>query len=169
MLPPIRSEKIKSNVRLLVVEDDPDTAEMLKNTLRNWFELVDVYRNPHEVADMFKTGMYNLAILDYGLLPEMSGFDLYNKIKQTDPDIKVCVISGYDITRAIPESKIYKEFETLSPPLKPDHILTKPFDGKMLFSKLWQILIEDGSISDIEAKNKEQGFASNNLADRDNK
>ncbi len=158
MLPPIRSEKKKSDFRLWVVEDDPDTAVLLGATLQTWFEVVDVYKDPFQAVQNFKAGEYHLALLDYGLMPEMSGFDVYNKLKLIDPAIKVCVMSGFDILTAIPESDIRKEFGRLNPPLEHDRILTKPFDGRVLFSKLWHILNETGKST---AHHREMDFAKN--------
>jgi CheY-like chemotaxis protein len=71
------------------------------------------------------------------MLPKMNGFELYKIMKAIDPDVKICLMTAYELLAA---DQSRDEFEKLCPRLAEECILKKPFERKELFSKLWQIL-----------------------------
>lgn len=82
-------------MRIFIVEDDPFYAELLAYHLS---------QNPEDEIHRFETGrdclkhLYlNPAVvcLDYSL-PDVSGEEVLKKIKSTNPDLKVLIISGQE-------------------------------------------------------------------------
>jgi two-component system, OmpR family, response regulator ChvI len=97
-LPIIRSP-IKTEVkkgRLLIVDDEPDITDSFSLELEDTgvFE-VETYNDPAEALSNFKSNTYDLVLLDIKM-PKMSGFELYNRIKNLDGKVKVCFISAFD-------------------------------------------------------------------------
>lgn len=100
----IRSN-IKSNMnsssheykgRILLVEDEEDIAQSFSLAIQKDGFIVDTYNDPLIVLSNFKTDLYDLILLDIKL-PNMDGFELYEKIRDMDKRVKVCFISGYQM------------------------------------------------------------------------
>ena len=100
----IRSN-IKSNMnsssheykgRILLVEDEEDIAQSFSLAIQKDGFIVDTYNDPLTVLSNFKTDLYDLILLDIKL-PNMDGFELYEKIRDMDKRVKVCFISGYQM------------------------------------------------------------------------
>lgn len=54
------------------------------------------YNDPELALLEFKPDFYDLALIDIDM-PTMSGFDLYDKIKEIDNKVKVCFITAYEV------------------------------------------------------------------------
>ena len=69
---------------------------------------VDVYFSSEEASENFKSGWYNVAILDV-LMDGIGGIELYKIISNIDKNIRVCFLTGYDINASdypdLPENK----------------------------------------------------------------
>ena len=71
-----------ANERILVVEDEPEIAEVVKAyLLREGFQ-VEVQGNGTAAVSAAQRELPNLMIVDVGL-PEMNGFEVYRKIAET--------------------------------------------------------------------------------------
>jgi PleD family two-component response regulator len=69
--------------RLLVVDDEYDTNLTLKVVLEESGFKVDSFTDPLAALQNFKTGVYDLALIDVRM-PAMNGFGLYNEIRKLD-------------------------------------------------------------------------------------
>jgi CheY-like chemotaxis protein len=98
-----------SNKRILIVDDEQDITRLFKVALERAGFTVDVYNDPLESLSNYKTGVYDLILLDIRM-PQMSGFELYNKIKEIDDKVTVCFITAFE--------EYYDEFKKLFPHLK---------------------------------------------------
>ncbi len=89
------------SIKVFIVEDDPVYAEMLRYHLQlNPDYEIEKFENGTELLkNLYKKP--NLITLDYSL-PDFSGLQLFKKIKETDADIPVIVVSGQeDILTAV--------------------------------------------------------------------
>ena len=69
----------KGPFRILLVDDERDITSVTKRGLTsNEFE-VDVFNDPAEALSNFKSGIYDLLLLDVKM-PKMNGFELYKHI-----------------------------------------------------------------------------------------
>jgi DNA-binding response OmpR family regulator len=79
----------------LLVDDEPDIVYIVKVRLeRKGFE-VDYYTDPTLALQNFKSGLYQLLILDIKM-PNMDGIELFNKMKKEDDKVRVCFFSASD-------------------------------------------------------------------------
>jgi DNA-binding response OmpR family regulator len=103
--------------RILIVDDEPDIAQILKMGLEdNGFE-VDAYNGPLDVISNFKADSYDLLLLDIKM-PMMTGFELYNKLHQIDEKAKICFITAFEL--------YYDEFKRVFPKIKVECFIRKP-------------------------------------------
>jgi len=78
---------------IYILEDDEWYAELLQYTLTlNPDYEAEVFHTGQELMETLKKQKPNVVTLDY-LLPDMSGIDVLKKIKQTDENIEVIIIS----------------------------------------------------------------------------
>ena len=79
--------------RVLIIDDEPDMTHIVKVGLeRKRFE-VDSFTDPVLALQNFKSGLYQLLILDIKM-PRMDGMDLLDRIKKEDDKIKVCFFTA---------------------------------------------------------------------------
>ena len=88
----------KPPTRLLVVDDDPDTVRVLALCLHNYGFLVDAFSNPKDALQEIKSNpeSYSLVLSD-SLMPELSGIQLAEKVKERNPNVKVLLLTGSEV------------------------------------------------------------------------
>jgi DNA-binding response OmpR family regulator len=115
--------------KILLVDDEPDIAFSFNMGLEDHGFVVDTFNDPLQALSSFKVGLYIMAILDVRM-PEMNGFELASKIGGLDDNVKIFLMSAFDI----PE----EELKTTAPTLyeeKPN-IIRKPISIYDLVSKI---------------------------------
>jgi two-component system, cell cycle sensor histidine kinase and response regulator CckA len=89
-------EKDKPLLKLLIVDDDPDTLLALKIGLIDYGFLVVAFTNPEEALQHFKSNpkSYSLVMSDSGM-PALSGIELAKKVKEINANVKVLLLTGF--------------------------------------------------------------------------
>ena len=85
-----------SNNRILLVDDEPDVIFTFKMGLEANGFVVDAFEDPVLALSNFKPGFYGLLLLDVKM-PQINGFDLYEKIKKIDSEVKACFITAHEV------------------------------------------------------------------------
>jgi DNA-binding NtrC family response regulator len=119
----------KPLANLLVVDDDPDIAHVLKQgLLKNRF-LVSAFTNPEEALNNFQSNSkdYCLMLSDIRM-PGMSGIRLARKVKEINPDVKVVLMTSFEIND--------NEFSKVFPSTQVDGFVQKPVGIKNLTNKI---------------------------------
>jgi DNA-binding response OmpR family regulator len=83
------------NIKLLIVDNEPDINLSLKMYLEDNSFDVDTFEDPITALDNFRKGTYDLLILDI-LMPKMHGFELYKEIRKIDSEVKICFLTAGD-------------------------------------------------------------------------
>jgi DNA-binding response OmpR family regulator len=81
--------------RVMIVDDEQDITTVFKIGLENNGFIVTTFNDPLKALSKFRPGLYDLLILDIRM-PGMNGFQLYQKIRETDNKLKVCFLTAYD-------------------------------------------------------------------------
>jgi len=84
------------NNRILLVDDEPDVIFTFKKGLEAHGFVVDAFKDPVLALSNFKPGTYDLLLLDVKM-PQMNGFELYEKIKKIDSGVKACFITANEV------------------------------------------------------------------------
>ncbi|MDM7933955.1 MAG: response regulator, partial [Methanothrix sp.] len=84
--------------RILIIEDDPEHAELIRAGFRRHDEFfLDFAATGEEGLEMVATSAYDLISVDL-VLPGMGGLDVLVRIRKLDPDIPVVMVSGHGTT-----------------------------------------------------------------------
>ena len=114
--------------RILIVDDEQDIARLFKVALERAGFIVYVFNNPLESLSGYKAGAYDLLLLDIKM-PQMSGFELYDRIKKIDDKVKVCFITAFE--------EYYDEFKKQFPYLEETEcFIRKPVGVEDLIRKV---------------------------------
>jgi DNA-binding response OmpR family regulator len=83
--------------RILIVDDEDDINLLFKMVLEDNGYKVDTFNDPLVALQNFTAGSYDLLLLDI-VMPNMNGFELYQKMIMLDDKVKICFLtaSGVD-------------------------------------------------------------------------
>jgi CheY-like chemotaxis protein len=81
---------------LLVVDDETDINLTFKTGLEVKGFIVDAFSDPILALSNFKPGVYDLLLLDVRM-PQINGFELYEKIRKIDSNVKAYFITAQDV------------------------------------------------------------------------
>jgi DNA-binding response OmpR family regulator len=111
--------------RILVVDDEPDITFTLRAELEGGGFDVDAFTDPELALSSFKLGLYNLVLIDI-MMPKMDGFELYERLKTVDPNVKVCFLTASEMyleeIREVEHSTLNKDL-FLQKPISTDDLI----------------------------------------------
>ena len=86
----------KKNKKILLIDDEPDILYPIKRLLEINGFVVDSYTDPILALSNFKPRVYDLLIIDIKM-PNMNGFDLHQKIKEIDSNVRTCFLTASEL------------------------------------------------------------------------
>ena len=109
---------------ILVVEDDEQTAELLRANLRKQGYRVTITRSSHDALELVEQIRFDLIFLDANL-PSMNGLELYLAIKKITPTAVAIMISDIEkeFEEIAREAVRRNAYTIVRKPLDIDHIL----------------------------------------------
>lgn len=121
--------------RIMVVDDEKDILSIIKRGLesKKRFE-VDTFIDAEDALNSIKSkpiDYYDLVLTDIRM-PKINGFELYRRIKENNPEMKVVFITAFEINR--------EEFSKVIPSVGVLDFISKPVSMANLVSKLQTIL-----------------------------
>ena len=118
--------KQSSTKKVLVVDDEPDTLELVKLVLESGgFEAI-LANNGKEAMAKIEITRPDLVLLDI-MMPEMDGWDVFRRIREKNPAIPVAILTA----KAQNIDKLLGLHV-----LKADDYITKPFGKNELIGKV---------------------------------
>jgi DNA-binding NtrC family response regulator len=105
-------------IRILVVDDEPDNAELFKAVLGREGFSVTTLQDPTLVVGALKEGTFHLVILDM-MMPKMSGTEVLEQIRQFDDDIAVIVATGFPTVETAVASLKNQASDYVKKPVEP--------------------------------------------------
>src|SRR6266487_6906142 len=125
------------NNRILLVDDEVDITTVFTLALAdNGFE-VDAFNDPIQALSGFRSGSYDLALIDYKM-PNMNGFELYREIRKIDERVKVCFITAFQVYHEELKKK-FQSSSNASPRYKQEDVncfIQKPIDIDELVKRI---------------------------------
>src|SRR5688572_31556519 len=81
---------------ILLVDDELDVIYTIKNVLEDNGFQIDSYNDPITALNSYRSNFYDLIILDIKM-PKTDGFELYIKIREKDPQVKICFLTASEM------------------------------------------------------------------------
>ncbi|HEU4824759.1 MAG TPA: response regulator [Nitrososphaeraceae archaeon] len=124
----------KNSKRILLLDDEPDVTYAIGKVLADHGFVVYSYNDPSLVLSQYKLGLYDLLLLDIRM-PKINGFELYQKIREIDSNVKICFITASEM--------FYEEYRVLDayPRLNNEHFIQKPIRAEDLIHQINEILL----------------------------
>lgn len=116
-------------MRILLVEDDPTTAQSIEMMLKSEGMVVDTTDLGEDGLEIGKLYDYDLIVLDL-MLPDMDGLEVLRRLRDSRVETPVLILSG--LTE--PDKKV----KGLG--IGADDYLTKPFDKAELLARIQAII-----------------------------
>ena len=84
----------KQQVNILIVDDEKDVADILKDCISDEERSIDVCYDGLDGIDHIQRNSYDLVIVDL-VMPKVGGLDVLKYAKIANPDVLVIIITGY--------------------------------------------------------------------------
>jgi DNA-binding response OmpR family regulator len=81
-------------LNILLVEDEKNLAQLLKNTIGDNFSNFFIANNGKEGIEKFIELSPNLVITDI-MMPDLTGLEMAAKLKKINPDIQIIILSAF--------------------------------------------------------------------------
>jgi CheY-like chemotaxis protein len=117
---------------ILIVEDNRELREMLKESLTRKNFIVQEADNGKDAIIHFKPGVTDLVVTDL-IMPEEDGLKVIMKLRELKPSLKFIAISGGG--KAGPASYL-----NLAKALGADAVYSKPFSVNEMIGKIEELL-----------------------------
>jgi CheY-like chemotaxis protein len=111
--------------RILIVDDEQWVREVFRDfcALTDAFE-VDLASDGNQALEKVKSGDYDLVTLDL-IMPEMSGLDALNEIKQVNPKLPIMVITGNATDKLVHQAGVLGACRVMYKPIQLDDFLAE--------------------------------------------
>ena len=121
--------------KILLVDDEPDITFTIKIILKEIGFEVDTFNDPITALKSYRTNFYDLVLLDIKM-PEMDGFELYNKIREKEPSVKICFLTAI----AMFNKEFRKARFEMGKIIDEECVIQKPIKTEDLIRKLTSIM-----------------------------
>jgi YesN/AraC family two-component response regulator len=124
-------------IKLMVVDDEKDILRVIKRDLEannnNTFKVDTFYSSELAIQafDSHPKDYYDLILTDIRM-PKINGFELYRRIKEKNPSMKIAFITAFEINK--------EEFNKVLPSIDVKDFIIKPISMSDLSSKLKSIV-----------------------------
>ncbi len=102
--------KAADTTTILVIDDEPDVAEMARDILETGDYSVETELNPIKGIELYRQHRSEIGVVLLDLtMPEMSGREVVDALQLIDPDVKIIITSGYskeDVTLKLGAVKV---------------------------------------------------------------
>jgi len=121
--------------RILLVDDEADIIFTMKDILEEEGFKVDTFNDPTIALESYRSNFYDLVILDIKM-PKMDGFQLYSKLKEKDPQVKICFLTASEMFY----EKFRKTRLVFTKTIGEDYFIQKPINTEDLIRRLTSIM-----------------------------
>jgi two-component system response regulator AtoC len=116
---------VTRNTKILVVDDDPDTRDLLSEVLEGAGYQVVAASGAEEALAAGKAAHFDVILSDIRLGPDLNGLDVLRAFKSIQPDSEVILITAFGSMETAIEAVKAGAFDYLSKPFKIDEVLNR--------------------------------------------
>ena len=120
---------------ILLVDDELDVIYTIKNILEDNGFQIDSFNDPITALNSYRSNFYDLVILDIKM-PKMDGFELYVKLREKDPKVKICFLTASEMYY----EKFRKTRSEFGRIIEEECFIQKPIKSEDLIRKIEDIM-----------------------------
>jgi DNA-binding NtrC family response regulator len=113
--------KKDTTINILVVDDDCQITDMLRDYLVGRGYAVTAVYGGREALEAFSTGNFHIVIVDMKM-PDVDGIAVLKSIRKTDQAAVVIMITGYASTDSAVEATNLGAYDYIAKPFKWEHL-----------------------------------------------
>ena len=120
--------------RVLVVDDDKDVGEFLRDALSRWNYDVSLATHGREAVRLISHQIFDAALVDIWM-PEMDGLQVLDEIKRHDPALEVVMMTGNPMVETAVQALKSGAYDYLIKPLNLDelqHLMQQVLEKRFL-------------------------------------
>lgn len=122
----------------MIVDDDRDILTIASKGLERAGYHVHSFSDPVRALQHVEDGCEQCQVIVSDVrMPEMTGFQLVRRVKDLRPDIKIIMMTAFDVNKT--------EFEAVFPSTPVDKIMRKPFVTSQLAEAIKEIYRSDST------------------------
>ncbi len=113
--------KTAGEIRLLILDDEPQTCHLIQALLSNQGFTIDTLSDPSLVEGWLKGQQYHLIIMDY-VLPGLEADQVFRWIHENQPDASVIVVTAYPTVESALNCLRARTYDYLTKPFQVDQL-----------------------------------------------
>jgi DNA-binding NtrC family response regulator len=120
--------------RVIVVDDDADVGEFLRDALSSWSYDVTLVASGREAVDLISHQIFDAALVDIWM-PEMDGLQVLDEMKRHDPALEVVMMTGNPMVETAVQALKSGAYDYLIKPLNLDelqHLMQQVLEKRFL-------------------------------------
>lgn len=120
-------------IKRILIVDASDDVNLIVLSESDRRLRVESFNDPVDALREFRPDFYHLVIIDI-LMPKMNGFELYNRLKKLDSNVKICFMTtGSEIFLREFAKEAFPEFDL-------NCVIRKPIANKDLLKRVQEVL-----------------------------
>jgi CheY-like chemotaxis protein len=159
--------KTSGEIRLLILDDDPQTCHLIQALLSNQGFSVDTLSDPGQVEGWLKGQQYHLIIMDY-VLPGLEADQVFHWIHEHQPEASVIVVTAYPTVESALNCLRARTYDYLTKPFQVDqlrNLVVRCLENKGLLRMTEEALRESlGNV--IRDRRKGQKYTLQQMSDK---
>jgi CheY-like chemotaxis protein len=140
----MRDFQPSGEIRLLVLDDDPQTCQLIRAALHNQGFIIDTLSDPSHAEEWLKGQQYHLILMDY-VLPGLDAEKVFGWIHDHQPEASVIVLTAYPSIESALNSLRARAFDYMTKPFQVDQLnklVVRCLEGKGLLRMTEEALRE---------------------------
>lgn len=118
---PLADFQPSGEIRILVLDDDHQTCQLIKAVLNNQGFVIDTLSDPSLAEEWLKGQSYHLILLDY-VIPGLDSDTVFGWIHQYQTDASVIVVTAYPTVESATNSLRARAYDYLVKPFQVDQL-----------------------------------------------
>ena len=165
---PLSELQSSGDIRILVVDDDPATCDVIQAALSNRDFVIDTVSDPMLVESiLLNKGHYHLIIMDY-VIPGLEAEQVFGWMRDYQPEANIVVVTGYPSVDSALSCLRARTYDYLTKPFQVDQlreIVIRCLESKGLLRMTEEALRESlgGAIRD---RRKSMNFTLSNVSEK---
>ncbi len=163
----MRAKRMVNDMRILVVDDEDSVRKVMSQVLQDEGFAVTEAANGKQALECMQKDLYSLVITDI-VMPEMTGLELLEKIKDQSPETQVIIITSHASLETAISAMRHGAYDYLFKPFKDLDLISAA--ANRAIEKVRLIAENQNLLRQLKKKNRELKHVNEtlkNLASRD--